>query len=62
MCQCNKRHTGLSREARVINLRNSSHPDDIEVTEPSVLFSTSMTSLRFSLNSDNVSAAKIEIN
>lgn len=53
-----KRRTGLSREARVINLRNSSQPDDIEVTEPSVLVSTSMTSFRFSLSSDNVSAAK----
>lgn len=50
--------TGLSREASVINLRNSSQPDDIEVTEPSVLVSTSITSFRFSLSSDNVSAAK----
>ena len=58
------RHTGLSREASVINLRNSSQPDDIEVTEPSVLVSTSITSFRFSLSSDNVSAIKIneEIN
>ena len=48
----------MSREARVINLRNSSQPDDIEVTEPSVLVSTSMTSFRFSLSSDNVSAEK----
>jgi len=51
-------HTGLSREASVINLRNSSQPDDIEVTEPSVLVSTSITSFRFSLSSDNVSATK----
>jgi len=48
----------LSREASVINLRNSSQPDDIEVTEPSVLVSTSITSFRFSLSSDNVSATK----
>lgn len=53
------RHTGLSREASVINLRNSSQPDDIEVTEPSVLVSTSITSFRFSLSSDNVSAINI---
>lgn len=52
-------HTGLSREASVINLRNSSQPDDIEVTEPSVLVSTSITSFRFSLSSDNVSAINI---
>ena len=52
------RLTGLSREASVINLRNSSQPDDIEVTEPSVLVSTSITSFRFSLSSDNVSATK----
>ena len=55
------RLTGLSREASVINLRNSSQPDDIEVTEPSVLVSTSITSLRFSLSSDNVSATKKQI-
>lgn len=53
------RHTGLSREASVINLRNSSQPDDIEVTEPSVLVNTSITSFRFSLSSDNVSAINI---
>lgn len=52
-------HTGLSREASVINLRNSSQPDDIEVTEPPVLVSTSITSFRFSLSSDNVSAINI---
>ena len=35
--------TGLSREASVINLRKSSHPEDMEATEPSVLVKTSMT-------------------
>ena len=52
-------HTGLSSEARVINLRNSSHPDEMEATEPSVFVSTSITALRLSLSSERVSAAII---
>ena len=48
--------TGLSREARVMNLKNNSHPDDIEVTDLSAFVNSLMTSCRVSLSSDTVSA------
>lgn len=51
-------HTGLSSEARVIimNLRNNSQPEEIDVTEPSGFFKASIIAFRFSLRSDRVLA------
>lgn len=49
-------HTGLSSEARVMNLRNNSQPEEMDVTEPSAFDKASITAFRFSLSSERVSA------
>ena len=51
-------HVGLSSEARVMimNLRNTSQPEEIDVTEPSGFFKPSIIAFRFSLSSDRVIA------
>lgn len=49
-------HTGLSSEARVMNLRNNSQPEEMDVTEPSAFVKASITAFRFSLSSERVSA------
>ena len=48
--------TGLSKAANVMNLRNSSHPEETEATDDFVCVKTSITSLRCFLSSDSVSA------
>ena len=52
----NKVLTGWSSDAKVTNFRNSSHPEETEVTDASMAVNCEITSLRLSSNPDNVSA------